>query len=215
MSQPRIISRLPSTTEIVGALGCGSQLVGRSHECDFPEEVRKLPACTEPRIDPTAASGEIDRQVKARLHQVLSLYHIDVVKLRTLRPDVILTQAQCEVCAVSLPEVERAMAEWTCSSTRVVSLSPQRLTDLWSNITTVAETLEVSEQGRVLVKKLKRRVAYLIMKTFPIKRRHSVASIEWQEPLMAAGNWVPELVELAGGLNLYGEAGKHTPVLPT
>jgi len=209
----RVISLLPSATEIVHALGCGAQLVGRSHECDFPDEVRKLPACTKPQIDPAASSSEIDRQVKARLQQALSLHQIDIATLRSLQPEVILTQAQCEVCAVSLTEVERAVADWTGSSTRVVSLSPQRLTDLWSNITTVAETLGVSEQGRVLVKQLKGRVADVIMKMAPLKRRPSVACIEWFEPLMAAGNWVPELVELAGGLSLFGEAGKHSPWL--
>jgi len=188
-------------------------LTGRSHECDFPEEVRRLPACTEPQIDPTASSGGIDRQVKARLQRALSIYHIDIAKLRSLQPDVVLTQAQCEVCAVSLPEVERAVAEWTGFSTQVVSLSPQRLIDLWSNVATVAEALGVSECGRTLVKQLKGRVADVIVKTAPLKRRPSVACIEWLDPLMAAGNWVPELVELAGGLNLFGEAGKHSPWL--
>jgi iron complex transport system substrate-binding protein len=208
-----VISLLPSATEIVCALGCDDRLVGRSHECDYPEHVRRLPACTAAQIDPVATSAEIDRQVKARLEQALSLYRIDMGAIRDLRPDVILTQAQCEVCAVSLPEVQRAVADWTGSPARAVSLSPQHFSDLWQNINTVAELLDVRERGRELVKGLKSRVADFIAKTASLTKRPSVACIEWFEPLMAAGNWVPELVELAGGLNLFGEAGKHSPWL--
>jgi iron complex transport system substrate-binding protein len=172
-----------------------------------------LPACTESKLDPARSSGEIDRQVKSLLQDALSIYRVDVARLRALRPDVILTQAQCEVCAVSLPEVERAVAEWAEARPRVISLSPQRLADVWSDILNVAQSLDAEKRGKTLVKQLKYRVADVMMKTAQVKRLPSVACIEWLEPLMAAGNWVPELVEFAGGLNLFGEAGKHSPSL--
>ena len=213
MTPPRIVSLLPSATEIVCALGCEELLVGRSHECDFPTGVRGLPACTESKLNPAGSSVEIDRQVKSLLQDALSIYRVDTGRLHALRPDVILTQAQCEVCAVSLPEVGRAVAEGAGARPQIVSLSPQRLADVWGDILTVAQALGVAERGKALTKQLKHRVADVIEKAVRVKRPPSVACIEWFEPLMAAGNWVPELVELAGGLNLFGEGGKHSPWL--
>jgi iron complex transport system substrate-binding protein len=213
VAKRRIISLLPSCTEIVCALGLEDQLVGRSHECDFPPSVRRLPACTEAKLNPTGTSARIDRDVKTLLRDALSIYRIDAQKLRDLCPDVILTQAQCAVCAVSLSEVEQAVRDWTGRQPRLLSLSPIRLADLWTDITTVGEALGVAARGKDLVKQLKGRVADVIEKAVKVKRRPSVACIEWLDPLMAAGNWVPELVELAGGLNLFGDAGKHSPWL--
>ncbi len=187
--------------------------MGRSHECDFPPQVRHLPVCTAPKLDVHAGSGEIDRQVKDLLQQAVSIYRIDLEKLKELQPDLILTQAQCEVCAVSLPEVEQAVAQWTGGRPQILSLSPNRLADIWEDIRRVAEALDVSENGRELLRSLKNRCVNVIEKACVIKRPPSVACIEWIESLMAAGNWVPELVELAGGLNLFGEAGKHSPWL--
>jgi iron complex transport system substrate-binding protein len=209
----RIVSLLPSATEIVCALGAGERLVGRSHECDFPPEVARLPACTEAKVNSEAKSAEIDREVKTLLRDALSLYSVDTALLRKLQPDLILTQTQCDICAVSLSDVEGALAEWTASPPHLISLAPQSLRDLWSDILKVAETLGIAEAGRDLNRRLKLRVADVLEKTVPMKRRPSVGCIEWVEPLMAAGNWVPELVEMAGGLNLFGEAGKHSPWL--
>ncbi|HEY6169714.1 MAG TPA: cobalamin-binding protein [Verrucomicrobiae bacterium] len=209
----RIVSLLPSTTEIVCALGVGNWLVGRSHECDFPEQVRRLPFCTRAKLDAAKPSAQIDRDVKALVGNALSLYEVDAARLRELRPDVILTQAQCEVCAVSLPEVEQAVANWTSGKPKLVSLSPQHLADVWGDIQRVADALDLHEEGRKVVKALKQRVVVVIERACVVKRKPSIACIEWLDPLMAAGNWVPELVELAGGLNLFGEAGKHSPWL--
>jgi len=213
LKKHRIVSLLPSSTEIVCELGLRDQLVGRSHECDFPPAVRRLPACTQPKLNVQAASFDIDRQVNALLQDALSIYQIDTGKLKQLRPDFILTQSQCEVCAVSLSEVEQAVGGWVGFQPRVLSFAPNALADVWNDILKVAGALGVAERGVEVVARLKDRVERIAARTRPLPQRPSVACIEWLDPLMAAGNWVPELVELAGGLNLFGEGGKHSPWL--
>ena len=211
MTIQRIVSLIPSSTEIVCALGCESQLVGRSHECDFPESIRRLPVCTEPKFNPEGSSYEIDQRVKAILHQALSVYRVHGDVLKDLRPDVIITQAQCAVCAVSLREVEEALADWIGARPQVISLEPRTLADVWAGIQRVAEALGVPERGVELVKGLKQRVFAIAAMTRTLSPGPTVACIEWIEPLMAAGNWMPELVEMGGGINLFGEAGQHSP----
>ena len=208
---PRVVSLIASATEIVCALGCEEWLVGRSHECDYPPSIRHLPVCTEPLIDPSRSSGEIDQQVKTVLRQALSVYRVHDDVLRSLHPDVIITQAQCEVCAVSLKDVERSLAAWITSRPHLVSLEPNALEDVWRDIGDVAEILGVPERGVALVAQLQERIATSAERAQSLPERPTVACIEWIDPLMAAGNWVPELVELAGGTNLFGEAGRHSP----
>lgn len=213
MPDPRIVSLLPSCTEIICALGLADRLVGRSHECDYPAEVLSLPPCTAPKLNTNASSREIDREVKTLLENALSIYRIDLEQLKQLQPNVILTQSQCEVCAVSLKEVEEAICHWLDSRPQIISLSPAKLAEVWNDIAQVAQALGVEDRGRTLVKQLKARLVDIIEKACQVKRRPSVACVEWLDPLMAAGNWVPELVDLAGGMNLFGEAGKHSPWL--
>ena len=208
---PRVVSLIASATEIVCALGCEQMLVGRSHECDYPPSVRHLPVCTEPLIDPSRPSAEIDRQVKAVLRQALSVYRVHTGVLQTLQPDVIITQAQCEVCAVSLKDVERSLADWVASRPHLVSLEPNALADVWGDIHHVAAALGVPERGAALVTQLQERIATVAERARGLPTRPTVACLEWIDPLMAAGNWVPELVALAGGTNLFGEAGRHSP----
>lgn len=213
MVSSAVVSLIPSATEIVSALGFGASLIGRSHECDFPPEVVRLPVCTAPRIDTAGSSVEIDREVKKIVRQALSVYLVDEQKLAELRPDVILTQTQCEVCAVSLKDVERALDAWTGKRPRVVSLEPETLADVWADIARVASALGAPGEGKRLTSRLSRRVSEIAEAAAAIDRRPTVACIEWIDPLMAAGNWVPALVAAAGGRDLFGAAGERSPWL--
>jgi iron complex transport system substrate-binding protein len=210
MTRKRIISLLPACTEIVCALGCAEQLVGRSHECDFPPEILSVPVCTSTKANPAASSAAIDHEIKSLASSGQSVYELDAQKIQELRPDIILTQGQCEVCAVSLQDLERALPS---RRPQIVALSPARLADVWTGIQTVADALGCAVEGRELLSRLKNQVVDIIQKTCMVKKRPGVACIEWIEPLMAAGNWIPEMVELAGGRNLFGEAGRHSPWL--
>src|SRR4051812_42008737 len=205
----RIVSLIASATEIVAALGLEDRLVGRSHECDYPESVKRLPVCTSPKFAVTGSSADIDRRVKETLQSGSSVYAVDARLLDGLRPDVIVTQAQCEVCAVSLRDVEVAVAGMT-SRPKIVSLNPNSLADAWEDIRAVAAACGVPDRGERLVADCRGRMR-AVAERVRGRPRPTVACIEWVEPLMAAGNWVPELVELAGGVNLFGEAGKHSP----
>ncbi len=211
MPEPRIISLIASATEIVCALGFERQMVGRSHECDFPASVKSLPVCTSPKFEVEGLSYEIDQRVKAILQEALSVYRVDADLLERLQPTHIVTQSQCEVCAVSLKDVEEAVCQFTSSQPVIVSLEPNALADVWADIRRVAETLGAPERGDQLVESLQRRMNEIAAKAQKTSSRPTVACVEWIDPLMAAGNWSPELVEMAGGVNLFGEAGKHSP----
>jgi iron complex transport system substrate-binding protein len=173
--------------------------------------VQRLPVCTGPKFATDGTSYEIDQRVKAILAEGLSVYRVDAERLRALAPDVIVTQSQCDVCAVSLRDVEQAVCEWIESRPRIVSLEPYALADVWRDITNVATALDAAERGDELITRLRRRIAGIVERARGLPERPSVAVVEWIDPLMAAGNWMPELVEMAGGVNLFGEAGKHSP----
>jgi iron complex transport system substrate-binding protein len=205
----RIVSLLASATEIVAALGLEDHLVGRSHECDYPKSILRLPVCTSPKFPVTGSSAEIDRLVKEALLDDPSVYSVDAQLLNELRPDVIVTQSQCEVCAVSFRDVQAAVARMTVQP-KVVSLNPNSLSDVWDDIEAVAAGCGVPDRGERLVANLKDRMATVTDRVRGLPRP-TVACIEWIEPLMAAGNWIPDLVELAGGVNLFGQPGKHSP----
>lgn len=211
MSEQRIVSLIASATEIVAALGLLDQLVGRSHECDYPPSVLKLPVCSEPKIDVHGSSQEIDDRVKDVLRQAVSVYRVFGEELERLSPTVIITQTQCEVCAVSLEDVKEAVCELVGSRPKIVALEPMELRDVWRDILQVADALDVPERGRELVASLRTRLEEIQSKAQRLSDRPRVACIEWIDPLMAAGNWVPELVEIAGGVNLFGKAGEHSP----
>ncbi len=205
----RVVSLIASATEIVCALGREADLVGRSHECDYPPSVRLLPQLTSPAIDVTGSSADIDRRVRQSARDALSVYRVDDARLAALAPDVLITQTQCEVCAVSLKDVEQALARRLGLSPRVVSLNPGSLTDLRADVRRVAAALDVPENGEELLDTLEDRFARAAARTAGRAKR-SVAVIEWMDPLMSAGNWTPTLVDRAGGVELFGAAGRHS-----
>jgi len=208
----RIVSLLPSSTEILCALGMRERLVGVSHECDYPADVIGLPTLTEPQLDPHGLSGEIDTRVRQIVQEGLSVYRIKTDVLQSLQPDLIVTQDQCDVCAVSLPEVEEAVRCFLTPGVKVVSLKPQRLGDIWEDMRHVARATEREDAAEEVLRGLKRRLWQLEQQTRYLPRPR-VACIEWIEPLIAAGNWVPELLEIAGGEYALSGAGAHSPVM--
>lgn len=207
---PRIVSLISSATEIVDALGQFPNQVGRSHECDFPPEVSALPVCTRPTIDIHADSHEIDRAVKDRVRNALSIYDVFDDVLERLQPTHIITQTQCEVCAVSLRDVERSVAMRLASRPQIVSLTPNSLADVWDDIRRVAAALEIRDHGEKVIDSLQEGMCAISEQARSSGERPRVACIEWTEPLMAGGNWTPELIGMAGGLNLLGAAGRHS-----
>ena len=208
----RIVSLLPSATEIVCALGFENQLVGRSHECDFPPAVARLPALTSPKFNPEGSSAEIDERVKKILSDALAVYRVDADKLRGLKPDVIVTQSQCDVCAVSMRDVEEAVAQWIGGPPpKIVSLAPYALDDVLEDMRRVAARLDAPERGDELVGRIRERMSDIASRAKTAASRPTVACVEWIDPLMAGGNWMPELVAMAGGVNLFGKAGAHSP----
>ncbi len=211
MARHRIVSLLPSATEIVCAVGGEEGLVGRSHECDFPPSVRELPACTAPKFDVAGTSHEIHGRVKAILEQALAVYRVDADRLRALAPDIIITQSQCEACAVSEGELLHVVDDWLGARPDVVSLRPEFLADVLGDIRRVARALGMKSRGAELADELEARMAAIAGRARSLSPRPSVACVEWIEPLMAAGNWMPELVEMAGGENLFADAGRHSP----
>ena len=210
MPNLKIISLLPAATEIVCALGLESQLVGRSHECDFPESVKHLPVCSSAKFISGSDSAEIDRQVKEILTDALSIYTIDRELIRQLNPDVIITQAQCEVCAVSLKEVEQALEGLLDKECRIISLQPNTLSDVYKEISEVAAILNASSQADDLLERAEERIEIIRHKLKFRSENPKVACIEWLAPLMIAGNWTPELIQTAGGDPILAVNGKHS-----
>lgn len=209
---PRIVSLLPAATEIVAALGFADNLVGRSHECDYPTGVEALPICTRARIAPVGSSREIDDAVKDALKNALSIYEVLGDVLAEVKPDIIITQDQCEVCAVALDDV-RAVAECLIGENPIiVSLNPVDLAKVYQDISSVADALGVPAAAEVFIKQSR---AHLVQVSEKIDGAAvpTVCCVEWTDPLMAAGNWVPELVAIVGGNDIFGEAGKHAPWL--
>lgn len=210
MSALKIISLLPAATEIVCALGLESHLIGRSHECDFPESVKHLPVCSSAKFISGSDSAEIDRQVKEILTDAISIYTVDRELIKQLQPDVIITQAQCEVCAVSLKNVEDALQGLLDKECRIISLQPNTLSDVYKEISEIAIILSVSSRADDLLERAEERIEIIRHKLKFISEKPKVACIEWLDPLMIAGNWTPELVQIAGGDPILTVNGKHS-----
>lgn len=210
MPERRIVSLLPAATEIICALGLEHQLVGRSHECDYPPGISNLPICSSAKFLPSSDSAEIDRQVKEILSESLSIYTIDRDLIKSLAPEVIITQAQCEVCAVSLKDVELALSDLLDKECQLISLEPNGLNDVYGDIRIIAGQLGVENAAEELLELSAERINIIRHKLKFITEKPTVACIEWLSPLMMAGNWTPEIVEIAGGLPILTEAGKHS-----
>ncbi len=208
----RIASLLPSATEICFALGLGDWLVGVSHECDFPPEARSKPVLTAPKIDAHVSSAEIDRQVNSLVSQGLSLYRIDERLLRELRPDLILTQDVCHVCAVPFSEVREATRRLLGTEADILSLSPRTLKDVFEDIGRVGSATGSDVAARGLVTSLEERLESLRVETSKL-RHPRVLVLEWLDPPMAASHWTPELIRIAGGHPILGRDAE--PSRPT
>ncbi len=207
MSELRILSLLPSTTEIAAALGLEANLVGRSHECTLPPGIERLPIVTEPKLDIHAPSAAIDARVKELVREGLSVYRVDADRARELRPTVILTQTQCEVCAVTPRDLEDAACEWIGLAPRLVAVAPNTLADVLDDLVRVGEGCGVRARAEALRAAEWERIEAITRHAAAAASRPRVASLEWIEPLMGAGNWIPELIERAGGVSVLGRGG--------
>jgi iron complex transport system substrate-binding protein len=215
VSSPRIASLLPSATEIVCALGAGPDLVGVSHECDFPADaVAGLPVLTSTRVRKSPASAEIDRDVRAILRDALAVYEVDVGALERAAPDVVVTQDLCDVCAVSLADVERAVRAIARPGVRIVNLHPTRLEEVLGDVLAVGEAIGRSAEAAEVVRGIRARLESVEARAAAIPGpRPAVLTVEWLEPVMVGGTWMPELVAIAGGAALAARAGDHAPTL--
>ena len=204
----RIISLLPPATEIICALGLAYKLVGRSHECDYPPAVLHLPVCTQVNIPEGFSSAAIDQQVKHLMRNALSVFSIDKALIKGLEPDLIITHSQCGVGAVSLDDVEKAVRGFTGKPVKVIALHSESLEDIFDDIKAISAVLDVTEAGTQLVEELQDRANLIRHKLKYIWDKPSVACIEWLDPVLIAGNWIPGLVEIAGGAPVLAEKGK-------
>ncbi|MCC9655995.1 cobalamin-binding protein [Rhodopirellula halodulae] len=214
----KIVSLLPSATEIICSLGLQDQLVGVTHECDYPTGVEELPKVTQTLIPNDATSGEIDALVRERLQTERALYSLDMPVLESLQPDLIVTQALCDVCAVAESEVNAA----ACSlpgQPNVVNLEPTNLSEMMQCIQMVGDAAECPSQAQQLIKQLTRRVEQVAKRSHELRSSSqnsipSVMLLEWIDPPFSAGHWSPELVHLAGGRECIGKAGERSVTTP-
>jgi len=202
--QHRIISLLPSATEIVCSLGLKDRLVGRSHECDYPPGIEQLIVCSQPKYRSSGTSAEISREVSAILREALSIYRVDVEKIKALEPTHIITQSQCAVCAVSTDELRVALHECLHGDNiALIDLNPESLDHVLENILLVADILDVHREGKELVSKMKESFGDVQAKTRECSHQPRIAHIEWIEPIMVAGHWMMSLIDMAGGSNVF------------
>lgn len=202
----RIVSLLPSATEILFSIGAGSEVVGVTHECDYPPGALRLPKLTAASGPPLETSAEIDRHVRNAVHAGSSLYHLDGALLERLEPDLIVTQELCAVCAVSYDIVDAA-AKRLRSDPRVVSLEPASLSDVLATISFLGDITGHAEEARAVVASQHSRIAALRDRAARKADRPRTLLLEWTDPPMSAGHWTPELVELAGGFPVLANAG--------
>jgi iron complex transport system substrate-binding protein len=206
----RVVSLLAGATEMVCALGAGETLVGRSHECDNPSWVRRLPSCSQPAFDVSVSSEEIDAEVRRRLHGGEPLYHIDMELIRRLQPDLVITQSHCDVCAVTPADLER---DACALAARQLSLSAATIEEIFRGIAQVAEALDLPDRAPAVIERERQRLEIVRQRTSHLRRRTAVL-LEWTDPFFAMGNWGPELIEIANGEPLLGHPGEFSAAIP-
>lgn len=202
-TEQKIVSLLPAATEIVCLLGLQTNLVGVSDDSDYPLSVKNLPKITTTTLPPDLSSNEIDRRVKEAKHKGTSIFHIDRKLLQQLKPDLILTQELCPVCAPALTDIEKAASK-VLLKTNIVSLEPHSISDILKNLRIVGKYTNTSDKTKEIIRSLKSRLSYVTNNVKGLKKP-SVLVIEWLDPLMIAGHWVPEMVERAGGKMLFAK----------
>jgi iron complex transport system substrate-binding protein len=212
--RPKIVTLLPSATEHVAALGYADAIVGRSHECDFPEGIEEATPLTVPRIDSSLPSGEIDRSVREALRDVLTVYELDVEALEALEPDIIVTQDLCDVCAVDFDDVSKAVEELGLD-TEIVRLHPTKLDDIRRDLLSVAAVIGDIEAGEKAVAEMEDRYRAIRASVAPRESTPRTLTIEWIDPVMIGGTWMPEMIEMCGGQCLVTKPGDHAPTLET
>jgi|TARA_B110000003_G_scaffold196054_1_gene194749 iron complex transport system substrate-binding protein len=207
----KIVTLIPSATEIVAFLGQKNSIIGRSHECDYPHGLNHVAKLTSPKINVDGTSLEIDKQINTILENSLSVYKVDVQKLKDLDPDFIITQAHCEVCAVSFSEVENIVSKNLNKNTKIISLQPNTLNDVFNDIKRVAKDLNIeNEFNNKLIENLNKRLLKIKKLSQEQESKPTIACIEWMDPLMIAGNWIPEMVKISGGTNILGKSGNDS-----
>jgi iron complex transport system substrate-binding protein len=203
----RVCSLLPSATEILYALGLGESIVGVTHECDFPPDAKSKPALIRPRVDPNVDAAEVDRQVRELVDKGESIYAVDAELLESLSPDLIITQDLCHVCAASPEDLASALSRMACQP-KILSLTPHSLADVWYDILRIGDATGTWECADEFASSLTKRVAAVesaARRAGQVKPR--VLCLEWLEPYYVAGHWVPEMVEKAGGVDVFGRSG--------
>ena len=208
MIKRKIITLIPSATEIISFLGLKNQLVGVSHECDFPKEVKEIKKFTKTNIKTNISSFDINLQIEKILKNSLSVYEVDEKSIKNIKPDVIITQDHCNVCAVSLEQVKKITNNYIDKEIDIISLHPKNLQNIFEDIETIAKKLNVfNSLNKSKIRKLFNRIDNIKNKKKSVK---DVICIEWANPLMAAGNWIPDMIKIAGGNNLCGTSSKDS-----
>ncbi len=209
--RPRVVSLLPSATEHITALGHQESLVGISHECDFPDGLQGLPILTSSKVLTRGTSLEIDQDVRRVLKEALGVYDIDTARLAEVRPDVIVTQDLCDVCAVSLKDVQAATRALLGEHVRIVNLHPMCLDDIWSDMRAVAEALGAQDRLAEVLAERHGRMQRVVERSKDLAQRPRTLTIEWLDPVMLGGLWMPELIEMAGGEPMVTTKGEKAP----
>lgn len=210
MAARRIVSLLPAGTELVSALGLGHELVGRSHECDYPEKVvARLPIITRPKVHLNGTSGQTDQSIQYIMAQGLSLFEVDVNALKAAQPDVIITQDDCEACAITPQTLKTVVADNLPTRPQVVSFQATTLPGVLNEFLRIGDFLGAGSKAQDMVNRTRRRMDEVQVKSRDAVRKPKVLALEWLTPLQSAGNWLPTLIEMAGGNPVLAEAGAH------